>query len=105
MMKIREIILRTSGAIALALTMVLIPLSQAEAMPTEPCSIEPGTTTGYCGRYPCERIEGDSYVLLKYRYVTLTRPTEAPYCYSSVSSECGANGCQFKSAKPKKRRR
>lgn len=30
-MKTREIILRTSGAIVLALTMVLIPLSQAEA--------------------------------------------------------------------------
>jgi hypothetical protein len=99
MMKTREIILRTSGAIVLALTVVLIPLSQAGAQPTVPCSIEPGTTTSFCGSrfHRCEITE----TVDKYWYITRFRPTQAPYCYETL--ECGGGGC--KSAKPKKRRR
>ena len=98
-MKTRKIILRTSGAIVLALTMVLIPLSQAEAGPTVPCSIEPGTTARFCGSryYTCERIETSSYILKKHLYITRHRPTQEPYCYQML--ECG--GCY--SLKIKKR--
>lgn len=103
MMKTREIILRTSGAIVLALTMVLIPLSQVEAQAVVPCSIEIGTRVSFCGsRYhTCERIETSTRVLKKHWYITRYRPFQDPYCYENL--ECGGGGCV--SIYPKKRRR
>ena len=101
-MKTREIILRTSGAIVLALTMVLIPLSQVEAQAVIPCSIEIGTSVSFCGSrfHRCE-----VGVIDKWWYITRYRPFEAPYCYENL--ECGGGDCceKKKSATPKKRRR
>lgn len=93
MMKTREIILRTSGAIVLALTMVLIPLSQVEAQAVIPCSIEIGTRVSFCGSrfHRCEIIETGGYRIDKYWYITRYRPFEAPYCYENL--ECGGGGC------------
>lgn len=98
-MKTREVILRASGAILVALTLVLIPLSQAEATLVS-CNIAPGSTVtnceGHCDTesgYGGSIREGSDIVGVyiqraKFKYkVTLTRPTEAPYCYENKSCE------------------
>ena len=98
-MKTREIILRTLGATMLALGLVLIPLSQAEAT-VVPCNITPGTTVTSCeGHCDTERgsgghiVEGGEVVGVyvqranfKYK-VTRTRKTEAPYCHENKVCE------------------
>lgn len=72
-MKTREIILRTSGAIVLALTMVLIPLSQAEALPA--CSsLASGESASECSWSECgDSFDVGNFTIKQYYEVTITR--------------------------------
>ena len=97
-MKTREIILRTLGVTILALGLVLIPLSQAEAVD---CSdADPHVAGGYIAGCdwesdPCHtEVEHiiwwpERYTIVHewYEYVELRRWTEAPQC-EEISREC-----------------
>lgn len=95
-----NMILRTLGAILMALTLVLIPLSQAEALDTVPCpsGLDPGESTsgcdwsyaGICSHWVTT--EWDPFFGLQkvhhylHEDVTVTRPTWAPECLESNRS-------------------
>lgn len=83
-MKTREIILRTLGAFLMALALVLIPLSQAEAR-TCP-GLGPGEKLISClGVCKTKKANGYKYIYRTER--TFFRPTWAPQC--RVSTTCG----------------
>lgn len=103
-----NIILRTLGATMLALALVLIPLSQAEASHQGRCAdLEPGDSSGYC--WPHSSC-GERYLRTEPIYDSIgrqigykeiyqvggfyhetVRPTESPQCTSSdyCSYSCG----------------
>ena len=83
-MKRCNIILRMLSAVALALGLVLIPLSQAEA--TSCSDLAPGESTWYCGS-TCYHVDYGYYVFIKYWDTTITRPTDAPHC--TTNRFCG----------------
>ncbi len=108
-----NIILRTLGAILMALTLVLIPLSQAEA--TSCSNINPGGSTSYCDVLCAIIQEQGGYTLIKRSQVTITRPGIDLQC--TRNEVCGGGPCwdreeppliiepEPESAQPKKRRR
>lgn len=111
-----NIILRALSAVALALGLVLIPLSQAEA--TSCSDLSPGGSSSSCGSW-CETVsEQGGYRLNKLLQITITRAADGSSC--TTNEVCGGGSCWFriepeepliiepepkKSAKPKKRRR
>lgn len=112
-----NIILRTLGATLMALTLVLIPLSQAEATPCE--NLFPGESRSYCGSWCASIAIQDGATIEKLLHITITRSTDG-YYPCTTNEVCGGGSCRSitdltgpliiepepkESAKPKKRRR
>lgn len=112
-----NIILRTLSAILMALTLVMIPLSQAAA--TSCSNLFPGESSSYCGSWCGSTPLSDGGSIEKSLHITITRSTSG-YYPCTTNEVCGGGPCWSridptepliiepepkKSAKPKKRRR
>ena len=88
-MKRCNIILRALSASVLALALVLVPLSQAEA---DECStLSPGESTSYCEGYYCDISYIGPFYVISWWKVTVTRPIDSSSC--TENWECPASGC------------
>ena len=93
-MKRCNIILRALSAVMLALGLVLIPLSQAEALPS--CEeIAPGATVSECSSTFCGATVSYPFVIVSVYKDTMTRSSSPPY-HCTGSRECWASECTWR---------